>query len=77
MSSKKKGRFRFGERSGDRLMQRGIGKINQATLFVTSNYFIAGNGTVQKFCLFIVWLYLFKKYIMLVIFFGSLIWIKD
>ena len=30
---------------------------------LTSNYIIAGNGRVPKYYLFILWLYLFKKYI--------------
>ena len=32
------------------------------TFYRTRNDIIAGNGRVQKFYFFIVWLYLFKKY---------------
>ena len=35
------------------------------TVVVTSNVIIAGNGRVLTANMFIVWLYLFKKYIML------------
>ena len=37
----------------------------------TSNDIIAGNGRVLKGNVFIVWLYVFKKYMMLLVFFPS------